>query len=146
MKLLVAVDFSPVTDRVVEAAIALAASGPAGAITLLHVARPEPDFVGYDAGPQSVRDQVAAEFRTQRRALQDLADRIRAAGIEATPVVVQGGTAETIIEQASRAGAELIVVGTHGRGAVMDLLVGSVSEGVIRRSPIPVVVVPPLRE
>jgi nucleotide-binding universal stress UspA family protein len=144
VNLLVAVDFSPVTDRVVEVAAALARDC-GGAITILHVARPEPEFVGYEAGPQSVRDQVATEFRLQRRMLQDLADRLRAAEVEATPVMVQGSIAETIVEHATRIGAALIVVGTHGRGAVMDLLVGSVSEGVIRRSPSPVLVVPPLR-
>jgi nucleotide-binding universal stress UspA family protein len=144
VNLLVAVDFSAVTDRVIETAAALARQC-GGSVTLLHVARPEPDFVGYEAGPQSVRDQVATEFRLQRRMLQDLADRLRRAEVEATPVVVQGSTSETIVDQAARSGAALIVVGTHGRGAMMDLLVGSVSEGVIRRSTIPVVVVPPER-
>ena len=144
LNFLVAVDFSAVTERVIEVAAALARDC-GGTITLLHVARPEPDFVGYDAGPQSVRDQVATEFRAQRRMLQDLADRLRAAEVEATPVVVQGSIAETVVEQATRIGAALIVVGSHGRSAVMDLLVGSVSEGVIRRSPIPVLVVPPSR-
>jgi nucleotide-binding universal stress UspA family protein len=144
VNLLVAVDFSAVTDRVIETAAALAREC-GGSVTLLHVARPEPDFVGYEAGPQSVRDQVATEFRLQRRMLQDLADRLRRAEVETTPVVVQGSTSETIVDQAARSGAALIVVGTHGRGAMMDLLVGSVSEGVIRRSTIPVVVVPPER-
>ena len=142
--LLVAVDFSAVTDRVIETAAALAQEC-GGTITLLHVARAEPDFVGYEAGPQSVRDQVATEFRLQRRMLHDLADRLRAAQVEATPLVVQGGIADSIVEQAERSGSALIVVGTHGRGPMMDLLVGSVSEGVIRRSPVPVVVVPPER-
>ena len=142
MNLLVAVDFSPVTDRVIETAVGLARAVHGG-ITLLHVARPEPDFIGYEAGPQSVRDQVAAEFRGQRHTLQDLANRIRAAGIDATPMVVQGAIAETIIEHARRVEAGFIVVGTHGRGAVAALLIGSVSEGVIRRSPVPVLVVPP---
>ena len=144
MNLLVAVDFSAVTERVIDTAAVLArACG--GTITILHVARPEPDFVGYEAGPQSVRDQVATEFRSQRRALHEHAERLRTAGVEATPMVVQGRIAETIVDLAVRGGAALIVVGTHGRGAMMDLLVGSVSEGVIRRSPIPVVVVPPAR-
>jgi nucleotide-binding universal stress UspA family protein len=141
MNLLVAVDFSPVTERVI--AVALELVGDAGRITLLHVANPEPEFVGYDAGPQVVRDQVAEEFRAQRRSLQEIADRLRSAGVETTPLVIQGSTVETIIEHAGRAEAEFIVVGTHGRGAVFGFLIGSVSEGLIRRSPLPVVVVPP---
>jgi nucleotide-binding universal stress UspA family protein len=141
MNLLVAVDFSPVTERVI--AVALELVGDAGRITLLHVANPEPEFVGYDAGPQVVRDQVAEEFRAQRRSLQEIADRLRSAGVETTPLVIQGVIVETIIEHAQRVDARFIVVGTHGRGPVFGLLIGSVSEGLIRRSPLPVVVVPP---
>jgi nucleotide-binding universal stress UspA family protein len=144
MNLLVAVDFSPVTERVIETALMLSRDVPA-AVTLLHVAHPEPAFVGYEAGPQSVRDQVAEEFRTQRRALQEIAGRLRDAGIETTPLVVQGSIIDTIIEHALRVAAHAIVVGTHGRSAVFGLLIGSVSEGLVRRSPIPVLVVPPAR-
>jgi nucleotide-binding universal stress UspA family protein len=59
--------------------------------------------------------------------------------------VVQGAIVDTIIEQAQRQEARFIILGTHGRGAVQHLLVGSVSEGVIRRSAVPVVVVPKVR-
>jgi nucleotide-binding universal stress UspA family protein len=138
------VDFSPVTERVVDAALELLGDR-GGRVLLLHVAHPEPEFVGYEVGPQGVRDQVAEEFRGQRRALQEVAERFRAAGVETTPIVVQGGIVDTIIEQARHVEARFIVVGTHGRGAVVGFLIGSVSEGLIRRSPFPVLVVPPPR-
>jgi nucleotide-binding universal stress UspA family protein len=145
MNLLVAVDLSPVSERVVDVARdLLGAEG--GQVLLLHVAEPDPAFVGYEAGPQVVRDQVAEEFRAQRKALHDMAARLRRAGVETTSLVVQGVIVDTILEHAARHQVRFIVMGSHGRGAVFGLLVGSVSEGVIRRSRVPVVVVPPPRE
>jgi nucleotide-binding universal stress UspA family protein len=144
MNLVVAVDFTPTSERVLEVARELV-ERDGGRILLLHVAEPDPDFVGYEAGPQGVRDQVADEFRTQRKTLQEMGELLRSAGIETTTLVVRGAIADTILDQATRYEASYIVVGSHGRGAVYGLLIGSVSEAVIRRSPVPVVVVPPVR-
>jgi len=57
-------------------------------------------------------------------------------------LVVQSTAAEALVE-ASRT-ADLVVVGTHGRGPVRSFLLGSVSQSVIRHSSCPVVVLPPL--
>ena len=54
----------------------------------------------------------------------------------------QGPTIETIIEEAGRLKVDMIVVGSHGHGAMYQLLVGSVSEGVLHRATCPVLVVP----
>lgn len=140
MTLLVAVDFSAVTDRQIAAVQRVAT--PGREIHVLHVAEPDPDFVGYEGGPAVVRDQVAAEFRQERQQVQALAGSLREAGFEATALVVQGPTVETILAQADRLGAVAIVVGSHGHGSLFDLVVGSVSAGVIRRSEVPVLVVP----
>lgn len=56
--------------------------------------------------------------------------------------VVGGDPVETIVARASRLGADLIVMGTHRRTSLSRLLVGSVAEGVLRRAPCPVVLVP----
>lgn len=55
-------------------------------------------------------------------------------------VVKRGNAAEVIMEQARAANCDLIVMGTHGHGALMDALVGSTARRVIRRSRIPVMV------
>jgi nucleotide-binding universal stress UspA family protein len=49
---------------------------------------------------------------------------------------------ETTLKEAESLKAELIVLGSHGHGAVYDVLVGSYSAGIIRRSKLPVLVVP----
>jgi nucleotide-binding universal stress UspA family protein len=141
MNILAAVDFSPVTDAVVGAVGHVAGRAP-GHTYLVHVAPPEPGFVGYDVGPASVRDQVAAELRTYHQQLQALADGLRGRGVETTALLLRGPTVETLLEKSKELQAGLIVLGSHGRGAVYSLLVGSVAEGVVRRSSVPVLLVP----
>ena len=141
MRLLVPVDLSAATPRVVDVA-RRTAEATGAAVWLLHVAAPEPEFVGYKAGPEVVRDQVAHEYREQHRDLQTQAADLRAAGIDVTALQVQGPTVRSILVEAQRLEADLIVMGTHGRGAVYTLLLGSVSHGVVHESTIPVLLVP----
>lgn len=141
MKLLVPLDLSEVTDRLLEIVVRTAEATGA-ALWLLHVAEPDPAFVGYEAGPAVVRDAVAAEVRDRNDDLQARARSLRERGFEVTALHVQGETARTILAEAARLDADLIVMGTHGHGAMFDLLVGSVSQAVLRDSVIPVLLVP----
>lgn len=141
MKILAAIDFSPVTEQVLQTLGRMAGMLRAR-VTLVHVAPPDPAFVGYDTGPDAVRGQVAAELHASHRHLQQLAERLRASGVEVTALQLQGATVAAVLAEADRLAADLIVLGSHGRGAVYDLLVGSVAEGVVRRSPVPVLLVP----
>lgn len=141
MRMLVALDFADVTETILKVA-GRTAKTTESAVYLLHVAEPEPTFVGYKAGPDVVRDQVAHEFREQHRTLQGHAERMRAGGLDATALLVQGPTAQMILDEAERLHIDLIVMGTHGRTAVMDILVGSVSHAVLRHTTIPVLLVP----
>ena len=140
MSLLVALDFSAVSDGQLEIVSRLAR--PNREIYLLHVAEPDPSFIGMEAGPDEVRDQVAREFHQEHGKLQAMAGRLRSAGHEVTALLVQGPTVQTILKEADKVGAEVIVVGSHGRGKLFDLVVGSVSAGVIRKAKVPVLVVP----
>mgnify|MGYP001825895522 CR=1 FL=1 len=141
MNILVAVDLSPASEKVVETAGDVAKLTGAS-IYVLHVAEPEPDFVGYDAGPEVVRTQVAQELRREHRDVQALARKLRDDGLDATALLIRGPTVETTLKEAENLETDLIVVGTHGHGAVYDVLVGSYSAGIIRRSKLPVLVVP----
>jgi nucleotide-binding universal stress UspA family protein len=145
MNILAAVDFSAVTGEVLATLRRIGTTMPAK-VWLVHVAPPEPDFVGYGAGPDVVRGQVAAEQRSWHQKLQQHAEELRAAGVETTALMLQGATVETLIAEAEKLGAGLIVLGSHGHGAVYDQLVGSVAEGVVRRSTVPVLLVPTRRK
>lgn len=145
MKLLVAIDFSDPTDLILRVARRLAA-GLGASVWIVHAAEPEPDFVGYDAGPEVVRGQVAKELRDEHRRLQDYAEQLREAGVETKAILAQGPTVNVLLEMADKQGADLIVVGSHGRGMVAEMLLGSVSQGLIRDGRYPVTVVPVGRE
>jgi nucleotide-binding universal stress UspA family protein len=141
MNILVSVDFSEATPRILQAAASLTRA-LSGKLWLLHVGEPEPDFVGYEAGPDVVRDQVAREFRDEHRKLQEYADRMRDEGLPVTALMIQGPVVDTVIAEAERLEADMLVVGSHGYGAVYDLLVGSMSRGILKHAEIPVLVVP----
>jgi nucleotide-binding universal stress UspA family protein len=139
--ILAAIDFSDATDRVVTAAAELTRALD-GELHLLHVVPPDPDFVGYEPGPQHVRDQVAHSIAEDRHEIVELRDRLKKSGIQVQALVVQGPTIQKILEEAHRLPADLVVIGTHGHGALYDLVLGGVSDGVVRKSPCPVLVVP----
>jgi nucleotide-binding universal stress UspA family protein len=141
MKILLSVDLSDSTAEVLAKAEDLAKALSAE-VWLLHVGAPDPDFVGYDAGPQSMRDFVAETFREEHRQIQAIAERFRQLGLTATALLIQGPTAETILKEAAKLNVSMIIMGSHGRGMMSQLLMGSVSEDVIRKSPVPVLVVP----
>ena len=136
------VDFSAVTDGVVREAVRLA-RGMSAPLRLVHVAHPDPDFVGYDVGPQSVRDQVARTFREEHRLLQSMANALEGDGVDVEARLLQGRVVEKILEYAERAEAGWIVVGSHGHGAMYETLVGSVSKALLRKATCPVLVVTP---
>jgi nucleotide-binding universal stress UspA family protein len=141
--ILVPVDFSDVTAEVVRYATEMAKSY-GGRIVLLHISEPEPDFVGYEAGPQAVRTTVARDFRSEHQQLDQLKHSITGAGLEVLALHIQGSLAEKIVQEAQAHQAGLIVVGTHGHGSFYNLLVGSVTASLLKHAPCPVMVVPAL--
>ena len=121
-------------------------------VWLIHVTKPEPAdlfIVGHEPGllekeadPQLIRDSIAKRFHNEHRQLQEIADSLRKDGLDTTALLVQGATVETMLKEASKLDIDMIVVGSHGRGAMHQLLVGSVSKGIIHDSQHPVLVVP----
>ena len=145
MKILAAVDLAGPSDRALDVAGNMAARTD-GHVYVLHVAEPDPDFVGYDIGPDVVRDQVAEEYHREHRQVQALAEGLRQKGIGATALMIQGAIVETILREADRLEVDFIVVTSHGHGAAFDLLIGSISKGVVHKSTRPVLVVPSTEE
>jgi nucleotide-binding universal stress UspA family protein len=141
MKILACVDLSDSTEIVIQKTAELAKQLP-GKVWLLHNALPEPDKLEFKVDPIRAREALAKRFHVEHRQIQQLADRLRKAGIDATALLVHGGTVETILKEASDLSVDMIVVGSHGRGAMFQLLVGSVSAGVLHKSKLPVLVIP----
>ncbi len=87
-------------------------------------------------------DKVAHDFKEKRKELQNEEDKLQNFGVDVESLLVQGTAVEVILDEASKLKTDLIVVGSHGHGAVYHLMVGSVSEGVLHRSTCPVLVIP----
>lgn len=139
--ILVPVDFSDVTDAVADAAMSIAAAFRSS-VVLVHVEEPEPDFVGFEPGPVPVASAMPRMTRARQEQLEKLRARMAAAHPEVTAAYASGPIVERIREQAKNARADLIVMGSHGHGALYNLLVGSVASGVMKNAPCPVLLVP----
>ncbi len=139
--ILVPLDFSHATERILDVVREVAPSLGAG-VVLIHVEPPEPSFVGYEPGPQHVRDIVAHEAQENHKRLHDTQEGLQGDGVDTEVLLIQGPTVEKILSEAKRLEANMIIMGSHGHGSLFDLLVGSVSEGVMRKSPCPVLIVP----
>jgi len=140
-RILLAVDFSDVTDSLVDT-VAGVARDPAGAVWVVHVAAPDPQFIGYEIGPQSVRDIRARELKDEHARLDEIKRALEAKNLHARAFLLQGETVGTLLEQAERMRADLVILGSHGHGMLFKSLVGSVSEGVLRGATCPVLLVP----
>lgn len=135
--ILVPVDFSVHSAQAIEAAVDLSRRYD-GLITLVHVYDPVayalPD--GYVLFTPSQFDRLIAALEEQLQAAKKAAVQLGALRVDTR--LLEGFPAEEIRDFAARTGADLIVMGTHGRGAVKHLLLGSVAERVVRTAPCPV--------
>jgi nucleotide-binding universal stress UspA family protein len=85
------------------------------------------------------RERLDAGVRADRtHELRDMAARAAHGGLRVEAVVKEGRPHEVIVEEARSLGADLIVMGTHGRAGLPRMLLGSVAERVVRTSPVPV--------
>jgi nucleotide-binding universal stress UspA family protein len=158
-RILVPIDFSDVTPPVIDLARQLATALDAQ-VHLVHVrelsAAATPGTLGYglagmpelapmsgvpvpgfDPMPRPIpesEDQKSQLMRWQKEIAQD--------GIKVALHEPTGAVAEEILNQADAINADLIVMGTHGHGAMYNLLVGSATKGVLKHSTRPVLLVP----
>ena len=137
-KILLATDLSEASSSATEEAFDLA--GRLGA-ALLIVSIIDPGSLLLPGGRFRARVDQVREDREQ--AAQDLVERGREAGVPVSFLVWTGDPGDMIVSAAEAEHADMIVVGSHGRGAVGRLFLGSVSEHVVRHAPCPVLVVRP---
>ncbi len=134
--ILLATDLQPASEPATTEALALAA---ALEVRLLIVSVIDP---GQRRAPGRRVEERVDQIRERREAAaQDLVARGRRLGADVSFLVWEGDPGESIVEAAVAEGADLIVVGSRGRGAVGRFLIGSVSDHVVRHATCPVMVV-----
>lgn len=135
------IDLSPISRTVVEEAAAMARAF-AAKLWIVHVAAPDPDFVGFRTGPQYIRDHRADVLKREHAALHEMRDAMIASGTDCEALLVQGPTSATILEEQEQLKADVIVMGSHGRSGLFKALIGSVCEQVLSESKVPVHIIP----
>jgi len=109
-------------------------------LVVLHVMVPPSPFVAGELPASWVELEVRAR-RDGERKLAAAVSRAERSGLDVRGELIKGLPAETIVRAARRAGAELIVIGTHGRSGLGRLFMGSVASRVLQLARCPVLTV-----
>jgi universal stress protein A len=142
--ILVSVDFSDVTLKVVKAAVHLAKPFQSR-IILVHVFEPGPTLMGIGGAPDAVAvpqtppPSAPPDYTESFSRLQEM---ISSIGLVSTIVELEGMPSDLILSQAEDSRVDLIVLGSHSRGPLSHLFLGSVADGVLQRARCPVLIVP----
>ena len=140
--IVVPLDGSPFAEHALPCAAAIARAGRAKLrLVLVHQLPPPP------SDRESLKIYTSLEVavrKTQRAYLREVASRLRERwGLQVTVVSPDGPIGPTLLRYLDEVDASLVVMATHGRGALGRALLGSVTDAVVRAAPIPVLLVRP---
>lgn len=139
--ILVSIDLNNDENLLIDKAIEIAHPFDAK-IWLLHVAAPEPQFIGFGVGPQYIRDDRANELRKEHRLISTYTDLIRNRNQKCEGLLINGATIEMILEEAHKLDIDLIIIGHHDHNFLYNAFFGNITNGVIKKANIPVLIVP----
>lgn len=139
--ILIPVSLQESSDLLVAQGARLAAAF-GSTVWLLHVFRTA-SFLSSSRMPPELQAQKDREVKEVHRGLDAHAETLQQQGIDVNAYLLPGtDAAELILQQAQAVQADLIVMGSRGRGALVGALLGDVTHAVLRRAPCPVLVVP----
>ena len=141
--ILVAIDDiegATVTSALIRQATALARAF-AGKLWLLHVV-PRPGMTPFTVPGEVLRGQAAAELHHEHKLVQRLSHQLRDSGIDTIALLVEGATVRTILREADRLEADLIVATSHHHSLLYRTLLDGAGERLLNESERPVMFVP----
>lgn len=140
------IDFSNCTQTVLAEAATLALALDA-TLVLFHAVPTEEPLTSGGVAPPGTHPIAAVDVKERGRMLDDELARLRAKGVRAEGyLIVDEVPADAVLEQVASRGIGRLVVGSHGRAMVFEILVGSFTQAILRKAKVPVVVVPIPRE
>jgi nucleotide-binding universal stress UspA family protein len=141
-KILVPLDGSPYAESILDHVKMMAASCNFPQIVLLMVIEPlNPEAY---IVPENILEEARKKALAQsRKYIDGLAADLKKTGISAMAEVIEGNPSETILDYARKNMIDMITLSTHGRTGITRWALGSNTDRVIRRSPIPILVVSP---
>ncbi len=139
--ILVALDLKPSDSWLLYHATSFAEKFEAK-IWLVHVAEPDPDFIGYGIGPAYIRNFRADELRDEHRLLQSHVEDLHQKSLKAEGLLIQGITDEMIEAEVVKLHIDLLILGSHKHSFLYDAFVGNTANKIINDIVIPVLMVP----
>ncbi len=139
--ILVPVDFSKATDRILEVTANMAKAVEAR-VTVMSVAPREPDIFGRQLTRKVITEPVPEDVRERYDQLAACAKRLEDEGVTVKSLLVRGDRVPAIMREVEHEKADLVIMGSHGRGGLYKRIVGSVSEGIMREAECPVLIIP----
>ncbi len=140
-KILFPVDFYESALKVLPV-VKLMAEKLGAKIELIHVVKGSSDFVGYEMGAAWYSNFEDELIKGGEKAMDRFVEE-KLAGLDVDTTVAVGDAAEEIIKYADKTGADMIIIGTHGRKGLEKILFGSVALGVAKGANCPVLTVNP---
>ena len=137
--ILVALDFNPISEHALDYAVDFAEKIGAR-VTVVHVYSLAV-LMALDGEYLPTADSAAHKATDAQKHLDATRATFAGRKVEIQGVLRVGEAAEEVCAQAKELGADLVVVGTHGRGVIGRALLGSVAQSVLHASPVPVLTV-----
>ena len=137
----IALDLSNSSTVLIEQAKVLARANDAK-IWLIHIAAPDPDFIGYDVGPKYIREDRADILKEEHKKLGKLKNTLTDVGIEAEALLIQGPIIQTLFEEVDKLEIDLLVIGKKGHGLFYRAILGSVFDSIVKKVHVPLLAVP----
>ena len=145
-KILIGIDFSDADGTLLEAITPLAQQLKAS-VTLFHSEPPMSQWVGcymvFVSEDIAERKKVASELKAK---LQTIADGLTAQGIQTDVDLIESHAGPGIVKYAEENDFDLIVICTHSKDLLERALLGSTADHVVRKSSLPILVVPTMSE
>lgn len=139
-RILVPTDFSDESRRSAAAALDLIGARGKGELILVHAYHLPVEYSAYGALPMNWNFVAEAEAASKRE-LEVWGRELSASGWTVTTEVAEGSAAGVVERLARERDVDLVAMGTHGRGALTELVMGSVAKHVVHRAPCPVLTV-----
>lgn len=140
-RILVPLDGSTLSEGILPHAMIIAKGMDAEIILLYVIPAAAPEFSSQTITPAlNVYQEAEAEMKIY---LKNECSKLEKDGLRVTYLIREGSVVETILEVAEAMQADMIAISTHGRTGALRLLFGSVTEGVVHNSPLPVMVIRP---
>jgi nucleotide-binding universal stress UspA family protein len=111
-------------------------------IWLVHIAAPDPDFIGYEVGPQYIRDHRADELKKEHKLVKKYADELREKKFDAEGLLVQGATVDMILKESAKLNIDLVIIGHHKHNLLYKIFVQDIDENIVHESKVPVLMIP----